>query len=333
MKNTIEARELITLDGLDVIVRVTYHKPYDDGSGSESHLIERERVGVVFFNGYSATRAGHGDAAVYWADSFAERGYPAFRLDLPGFGDSDGEPPTEWLDFINMGGYAPVASAKIRELVARFNLSGVVIMGQCSGAVSAICTAATTKDCKGLILMEPYFHLPHTIGPKIRQQLNFWTLQSRLGGLLSKIYGLLKEIRLFLSANSAPGNANFLLLRNWKELASMGLPILILMVPGRATRGTKPKFGEFDYLKHVVDLAGRRSQVVISLVDGANHTFANREGRAAVLRHVEHWLNTCFPLLSMKKGLGTPHVPNPSGVSAKLQFARIACADDLFRGK
>lgn len=206
-------------------------------------------------------------------------------------------------------------------------------MGQCAGAVSAIYTAAAAKECKGLILMEPYFYLPHTTVPKIRQRLNLWALQSRLGGFVSKIYGLLKEIRLFVRANSPPINANVPLLHRWKDLASMGLPILILMAPGRAARGTKPKVGDFDYLKHLVRLAGRRSQVAIELVDGANHTFANRDGRAAVVQHAEHWLNNCFPCRSRKRVSGAPCVHTPSGLIAKLRFARVACADDHSDGK
>src|SRR5271170_7820384 len=142
MKETIETRELVVLDGLDVIIRGTYHKTYYDGFGAQSNLIERNRIGVLFLNSISPTRAAHGDSAVYWADSFAERGYPSFRLDLPGFGDSEGDPPTELLGFINQRGHASIASVKIRELVTRFNLSGVVIVGQCADGVLALYTAA-----------------------------------------------------------------------------------------------------------------------------------------------------------------------------------------------
>jgi pimeloyl-ACP methyl ester carboxylesterase len=294
MKETIATRELVVLDGLDIVLRGTYHKAPDDGSVAQ---IGQERVGLLFLNGLSATRAGNGDSAVYWADSFAEHGYPSFRLDLPGFGDSEGDPPADWLGFINQGGYAAIASAKIRELVARFNLSGVVMVGHCAGAVSAIYTAAASRECRGLVLMDPYFHLPQTIRPKILQQLNLWALQSRFGGLLSNIYGRLKEIRLLLRPDLPPENANFPLLRRWTELASTGLPILILKAPGWKTSGTKPRVGEFDYFKHVLELAGRRSQVVVKVVDGANHSFANRLGRAAVRQHTERWLNACFPLV------------------------------------
>jgi hypothetical protein len=119
MNEMVETRELIMLDGHGVIIRGTYHKAHDDNPDTQLNLLRRDRVGVVFLNGLTATRAGHGDAVVYWADSLAERGYPSFRLDLPGHGDSEGDPPTEWLGLINMGGYASIASATIRELVGR----------------------------------------------------------------------------------------------------------------------------------------------------------------------------------------------------------------------
>jgi hypothetical protein len=54
--------------------------------------------------------------------------------------------------------------------------------------------------------------------------------------------------------------------------------------------------GEFDYLKHVLKLAGRKSQVVVKTIEGTDHSFANRVGRAAVRQHSERWLNACFPL-------------------------------------
>jgi pimeloyl-ACP methyl ester carboxylesterase len=291
----IRTRELIVLDGLDVIVRGTYHKIRDDSSGAQSSLIDRARVGVLFLNGLNATRAANGDAAVYWADSLAARGYPSFRLDLPGYGDSDEDPPEDWLAFINRGGYASIVSGKIIELVARFNLSGVVIAGHCAGAVSAIYAAAVSKECRGLVLMDPYYHLPQTTRPKFRQRLNLWALQSDLGRSLDRVYRHAKEIPLFFRRKVPAENANFPLLRRWKELTSTGLPILILKAPTRKVPNIKPKVGEFDYLDYVLRLAGRRSRVVVRVMDGANHSFANRLGREAVRVHTEEWLDACFP--------------------------------------
>jgi len=295
MKETIEARELIVLDGLDVIIRGTYHKTRDDSSSARSSLNKRDRIGVLFLNSLSPTRAEHGDSAVYLADSFAEVGYPSFRLDLPGFGDSDGDTPAELLGFINQGGYACIASAKIRELAIRFNLSGVVIVGQCAGAVSAIYTAASIKGCMGLVLLDPYFHLPQSINPKIRGKMQLWALQSRLGGMLSKIQGILKEISLSVRGAAPPENANLPLLCRWKEVASTGLPILILKASSWKTSDIKPRVDGFDYLKYVRELAGRRSQVVIKVLDGADHYFASRLGRMIVRQRTEQWLNACFP--------------------------------------
>jgi len=303
MKEVIEARELFILDGPGAIVRGTHHKTCDESFNSPSNQIGRDRVGLVFLAGLSATRALNGDVAVYWADSFAERGYPSFRLDLPGSGDSEGDPPAEWLNFINRGGYASIASDKIKELVARFNLSGVVIVGHCSGTVSAIFTAATaSRECQGLVLMDPYFQLRQIGRPKIRAQLSIWAIQSRLGGLLSNLFDRLKGIHMFLRGSVLPENANLPLLRCWKEVASTGLPILILKAPGLKTQGVKPRVGQFDYFRYILRSAGRRSQVVVRPVDGANHSFANRLGRTAVRQHIEDWLNACFPLTKCEEG-------------------------------
>jgi pimeloyl-ACP methyl ester carboxylesterase len=301
MKEATKTRELIELDGLDFVVRGTYHKPHDENSESWVHSIRQDRLGLVFLNGLAATRAGQGDAVVYWADSFAADGYPAFRLDLPGHGDSAGEPPAECLSFINHGGYASVVATAIRDLIARFNLSGVVIVGQCSGAVSAIYSAAASRDCKGLVLLDPYFHLPLNLDSKIRGRINIWAIKNPIGSFLSSVYGRLKQVRLLLRGDVPPENANFSLLRNWKELASTGLPILIFKAPRRKTTGTKPKVGEFDYFKFILSLTGRKGRVVIQMMNGANHTFANRLSRAAVRQHTEQWLKEWFPLIKQKK--------------------------------
>lgn len=289
------------LDGFGVTVRGTYHKPYEDSSDLRLNLAPEHRIGVVFLNGLSATRSSNGDAAVSWADSFAERGYPSFRIDLPGFGDSEGDPPSEWLSFVNEGGYASIASAKVDELVARFDLSGVILVGHCAGAISAIYTAEVSTECKGLVLMEPYFHLPLAAPSKMREQLHVWALQNRFGGFLSNIFDLLKQIRLFFYGNMPPENANFPLLRCWKKLATTGLPVLILRAPSRNVIGRKTRIGEFDYTEYILGLAGRRSQVVVKVLEDANHSFANRLGRAAVRKQTASWLNDFFSQAKQEK--------------------------------
>src|ERR1700722_14254801 len=75
MKEAIEERELIVLDGLGGLIRGTYHKPADDNGREEASPIARDRVGLLFLNSTSPTRAANGDAAVYLADSFAGCGY------------------------------------------------------------------------------------------------------------------------------------------------------------------------------------------------------------------------------------------------------------------
>ena len=132
MKGAIETREVIAVVVGGVCLRGTYHRPHQERSGSGAGLAEKNRTGVLFLNPGFLPRAAIGDSAVGWADSFAQCGYPSFRFDLPGLGDSDGEPPAELLDFINAGGYAAILSATVKEVAERFSLSGMVIVGHLS---------------------------------------------------------------------------------------------------------------------------------------------------------------------------------------------------------
>ncbi|WP_263354824.1 alpha/beta hydrolase [Acidicapsa acidisoli] len=292
MIGAIESRELFTLDGQDVRLQGTYHRPRSGAAGARC----QNPIGVLFLNSLFLPRTATGDSAVYWAESFAACGYPAFRMDLPGLGDSDAPLNTALLDFINAGGYGSIASAKIKELVERFGLSGIVIVGHCAGAVTALFAAAASKECKGVILLDPYFYLPQQMKKsKAWKRLVRWAATSAVGGSLSKMYDWLKNIRLALGGSRPPGNANFALLQRWSEVANKGLPTLLFKAPGRKSPGTKPRVGEFDYIKHIQAIAARKSQVTVQVIDNTDHSFANRAGRTAVREQVERWLRDCFP--------------------------------------
>jgi pimeloyl-ACP methyl ester carboxylesterase len=296
MKLSIENRELFALDTNDGIVIGTYHKAYDEKSASNSTLLEEKRLGVLFLNSLTPTRSATGDSAVYWADALAESGYPSLRIDLAGLGDSTGNPPADLLGFINTGGYASLVSTKVSQLMERFCLSGVIIVGLCAGAVSALYTAAACKDCKGVILMDPYFHLPLAnktgLWAKVIRRLS----RTSTGVWVSNTYDRLRAFRAQLPGTPPPSNANFPLLNCWKSVASGGTPILILKA-----QHTKMKIGDFDYLSYVFELAGQQNKVVVEVIDDTGHSFANRVGRLAVRQTIERWLNSYFPLKTRKE--------------------------------
>jgi pimeloyl-ACP methyl ester carboxylesterase len=301
MREGIEKRELISLECSGTHLQGTYHRPFDHLSQTPFGQPRQARPGILFFNSLSLPRAASGDSAVHWADSIAAQGYPTFRIDLPGLGDSGGHSSTDLLDFINGGGYTQVAAQAIRELVERFRLSGLVIVGHCAGSVSAIYGAASSKECKGLILLDPYFHLPQAKRPRVREELSGWVRRNKFGKLLSHIYDYAKELFLQVRGSSLPGNANSQLLACWKQLTTAGMPTLMLQAPGIKAQGAKPRVGEFDYVQYVMRIAGRKSQVTAEFVEGADHSFANYDGRTAVQQHIEHWLVSNFPLDDFKR--------------------------------
>jgi hypothetical protein len=146
-----------------------------------------------------------------------------------------------------------------------------------------------------VILLDPYFHLPRAIRPKVRQWLSEWVLRSATGRIVSNIYDQLRKIRLSLGGERLPENANSALIRIWSRIAPTGLPILFLKAPSRKAVGTKPRQGEFDYFRYVLKAAGRKHRVTVEVVEGTDHSFANRHGRDVVRQHMEMWLNKHFP--------------------------------------
>ncbi len=284
MQDVIEARELFTLNSLGAIVRGTYHRACEPAAASRP-------IGVVILNSLSPTRAAAGDSAVYWAVSFARCGYPVFRIDLPGFGDSEGNPPAELFKIINSGGYGPTTAVLIKELSHRFSLSGVVVMGLCAGALSAVYTAAESKECKGLVLLDPYFQLPLRPRSWLWQKLTGRISRSAPGRRIENAFDRLSDLRSKLRRNPLPKNSNYPLLKCWKTVASQGLPILVFKAPS-----IKPRGKEFDYLSYVVEQAGDHSRVEVKVITGAGHTFSNRVGKTAIQQHTEVWLEAYFPL-------------------------------------
>ena len=289
-------RQLIDLTVNGIALRGTYHAP--PATAHDESRQPGETIAVLFMNSLSSPRSLIGDSAVYWAEAFAAAGYPCYRVDLPGLGDSDGDRPNDLLKFTNEGGYANAAAAVVRQLVQSRGLTGVVIFGHCAGATTALYAASLAKECKGLILMDPYFNLPKALTSSLRPELVNWARGSKIGGLLRATYDRLRELPRAIGKGSLPPNANFALIARCKRALASGLPVLILKAPQpKVAGGHALKAGAFDYLEYILGLATRSGQFTVNTIAETDHSFSNHAGRLAVGQCAQLWLDRNFSLV------------------------------------
>jgi pimeloyl-ACP methyl ester carboxylesterase len=268
MKIATETREIITVDVGGLCLRGTYHRSPERLALTASASEGYRRIGILFPNSGVLPRAATGDSAVYWADSFATYGYPSFRFDLEGLGDSDGTPPARVLDFlasVNVGSYAPQISAIAKNIASRFDLSAVILMAHCAGTVSALYAAAASDEVKGLILLDPYFHLQEFKVPRGHT-----------------------EVR----GNGLPSNANLPVIDCWNQLVSAGIPLLVLTAPSFRTRGAG-----FDYVTYLQTVSHDKGSIFVQAIEGTPHSFSEGPGKEGVRKCVQQWLHSRFSFL------------------------------------
>jgi hypothetical protein len=262
----------------------TVHAPKDAGPG---------RVGFLLLNAGPAPRAGNSDLSVRLGDRLASLGAYAFRFDLPGLGDSEGELPERTSSFwreVQRGRNDVPALELGRKLKAAFQLSGLVGGGLCAGAITAIRAADRDPGVfSGLLLLEPSFR----VEPESRASLTGETRLIRRGLLYlvagGRVTRMLRPLRpLFLrclafeGGHSLPVDQDPELVECWRRTLARRVPTFLAM----AQAGDR----EHPCRRILDELPPYRRRAVTDLtVAGSNHLFTWGDGLDAVLRGAARW--------------------------------------------
>lgn len=273
---------------------------------------ESGRTGVLFGNSGWLPRSGRGDLSVHLADAQAQDGYWAFRFDMPGLGDSDGDLPTESWELLNMiqvGDHGPFTCWLAGELKKRYGLEKIILAGHCGSAMSAVYAAMLDNSnvVSGLILMDMVFEaVPRAVlangspgqpAPplrnffgKARRLAKRWILKAPGGDKLKTLYRQSIRASEKFRGLDVPANSNTKLMEAWRRVMDKRLPTLIISAHHPAAGG------KFDYLAYLK--VEQQPGVTSVAIEGTTHSFLEGNGGQAVLAHCANWLHEHFPARS-----------------------------------
>lgn len=278
--------------------------------GRAAGLSGAPSVGILLLNPGSAPRSGNSDLSACLGDRLALRGFPVFRFDLPGLGDSSGSTPLDldayWSAVVD-GRNDEATVALVERIRNEFGVERVVVGGLCAAtlpAVRAIGRAGTAAA--GLILLEPSLNLTLRKIPVGMQ--GFASAASPgpaaagLGGALS-VVGLVRggwfaratsPLRTLLhsaagrtTGRALPRDANLPLIALWRASLDKGVHSLVVVAAGHGTD---------RYVDRVLRSMPVRAQELVTCVriPDTNHLFTSGAGRAGVLAAVDPWMTRNF---------------------------------------
>jgi pimeloyl-ACP methyl ester carboxylesterase len=305
------AREILRVELDGAVLVGTHHRP---GRDNRLSLM----VGVLVFNTGFGPRSAGSDLSVRLADRLAMLGYHVFRFDMPGLGDSPGELQEDlasFARFIRDGGHTRWASGLITVLRHQYRLRGLVLAGNCGGAITATYAAARMPDdVLGMIQLDPDFDRAEGIqyggekpitrdrAPKTSWHVRMIQAVSHMLRRFPSVFQALRAsvipVRLSIIGlrdkvlgPRLPRSTNFPLLRCWEQVAATELPILVL-----TAENSRKRVFFYDYMAYL--LSKHRHHVASIEIAGTNHLFTSGGGIGAVIGESERWLMAMVPPLS-----------------------------------
>ena len=257
----------------------------------------RSTVGVLVIVGGPQYRVGSHRQFVHLARHLAASGYPVFRFDYRGMGDSTGDAR----DFRAVSRDIRAAMDAFLELVPR--LRSVVLFGLCDAASAALLYCGSDDRLAGLILANPWVrtpsglaraHVKHYYRSRVLHG-SFWRkLVSGRFDLLSSVSGFARAIGLSLRRPSlaAQGDLEGDFLAGMRMgLAGFKRPVLFL-ISGRDL--TAKEFTDLCAMDGDWGKLLGRATVSRTTFDEADHTFSSAASAREVSQACIKWLSGVF---------------------------------------
>ncbi|MBU1424386.1 MAG: alpha/beta fold hydrolase [Gammaproteobacteria bacterium] len=289
-----------------------------------------ERIGVLLMSFGQQPRSWVGDLGSSIADRLEEQGYPTFRFDMPGLGDSPGDIPVHleelWRDILS-GAHEVALHALCEDLVRRFSLKGLVVGGFCGGAVTALYAInSRSPQILGLVLLEPEIALVRTSSPSTAATPAPLTVDSTLEVLdiLKTRICSLESWRRLLKGNSdlkfwgklwyglldftmrklsnigrrkklLPPETNHRMLNAWLLARRLRIPTLVVSV---GTPNRSKYYQAYGLQPGVADLKSALQWIEIP---NTTHAMLTGGAKEAVGKYTEAWISENFPLGTSKR--------------------------------
>jgi len=260
---------------------------------------------VVLLNAGQVPRDGHGGLSAKVADACANAGFEAWRVDLPGLGDSPGPLPQKAETFwrmVDRGGQRETVLSVLDAIAERTGQGAFYVGGLCGAAVNAIYAAARRGSrFRGLILWEPELFVaplesevenasPHTLvrwAGKLTSRAAWTRVLTGETDLRVPFRRVRRRlIPLLLRSKNLPENANLDLAAELGRIGRRGLPCLVINAAGHLRDVTARQVFE--------SLFGSVSLPWLSWhsLEATNHIFTTGDAMSEVARLTTEWLGS-----------------------------------------
>jgi dienelactone hydrolase len=291
---------------------------------------ERREVGVVLLCPGYKHRVGQNRLYIRIARNLSTEGYYVLRFDFHGLGESEGEIERcmfgEFWRFVQTGGFVSDTLAAVDFLKTKTDVSRVVLMGLCGGAITGLIAGAREPRVDGLVLMNVPVMLESASGDWFEEKMPPGFADLLVSGYMKKVVSLQSWMRFlsfktdyrliwksissrvrrklgrFRSRDSgsyeADGRISPYFFKSFQSYCASQRPLLLVFSGNDMYRWAFEADFEERFLQDGNPFGDSYS---IFVVDGANHGFTKAEWLRALLNRTVEWIRQNFVLDSPRR--------------------------------